>query len=211
MNTIRVMIVDDHDMVRTGLGVLLQTCDDIELVGEANNGIQAIEMYRTLKPDVVLMDLKMPALGGIDATRAIREQDAQARIIALSSFNDEELVYSVLQAGALSYLTKDISIDELDEAIRAAYVGKTVLAQEAAQALIRAANRPAAPGHDLTGRELEILALIVQGLSNADIAERIVVSQSTVKKHVSSILSKLNVNNRAEAVALAYQYKLVPR
>jgi NarL family two-component system response regulator LiaR len=203
------MIVDDQPMVRSGLSAFLSVADDFELVGEAENGIQALKMCADAQPDVVLMDLMMPGMDGVAATRAILERFPDVRVIALTSFPQDQLVQEVLQAGALSYLLKNVGIDELARAIRAARAGQSTLAPEAAQALIRRATQPKAPGHDLSPREREVLALMVQGLNNPDIAERLIVGRSTVKFHVSSILGKLGVQSRTEAVALAVQHGLV--
>ncbi len=206
---IRVMLVDDHAVVRSGLGAFLLVYDDLVLVGEAGSGKEAIEKCGVLKPDVILMDLVMPGMDGAQATQAIREQYPDVQVIALTSFKEEELVKNVLQAGAIGYLLKNVSADELADAIRAAHAGRPTLAPEAAQALIQATRRPLEPGFDLTERELEVLGLLVDGLSNPDIAEKLVVSRSTVKFHVSSILSKLGVSSRTEAVSLALKQKLV--
>ena len=208
---IRVMLVDDHAVVRSGRGTFLMTGEDMELVGEAANGKQALEMCEKVKPNVVLMDLVMPGMDGATATRLIREKCPEIQVIALTSFKEENLVQGALQAGAIGYLLKDISAEELSNAIRAAYAGKPALAPEAAQVLIHASMTPAADkvGHDLTSREREVLALMTEGLNNKQIAERLVVSPSTAKSHVSSILTKLGVASRTEAVALALQNKLV--
>jgi len=203
------MIVDDQPMVRSGLSAFLSVADDFELVGEAENGFQALRMCADAQPDVVLMDLMMPGMDGVAATRAILERFPSIRVIALTSFPQDHLVQEVLQAGALSYLLKNVGVDELARAIRAARAGQSTLAPEAAQALIRRATQPKAPGHDLSPREREVLALMVQGLNNPDIAERLIVGRSTVKFHVSSILGKLGVQSRTEAVALAVQHGLV--
>ena len=205
----RVMIVDDHAMVRSGLAAFLSVADDFELVAEAENGNQAVRLCGELKPDVVLMDLVMPGMDGVQTTRAIRERFPDIQVIALTSFPEDRLVQEVLEAGALSYLLKNVGADELARAIRAARAGRPTLAPEAAQALIQRATAPRAPGHDLSPREREVLALMVQGLNNPDIAERLVVGRSTVKFHVSSILGKLGVQSRTEAVALAVQHHLV--
>ncbi|GIV84036.1 MAG: DNA-binding response regulator [Candidatus Roseilinea sp.] len=206
---IRVLIVDDHPMVRSGLKALLSAYDDLELAGEASNGAEAVRMCARLKPDVVLMDLVMPEMDGATATQIIREQNPNVQVVVLTSFKEDELVQGALRAGAIGYLLKNVSADELASAIRAAHAGRPTLAPEATQALIHATTQPPAVGSDLTEREREVLALMVQGLSNQDIASRLYVSQSTVKFHVSSILSKLYVSNRTEAVALAVKQKLV--
>lgn len=206
---IRVMLVDDHAVVRSGLGAFLMAFDDLELVAEASSGEQAVNVCEQARPDVVLMDLVMPGMDGAAATRAIREKCPDIQVIALTSFKEQELVQGALQAGAIGYLLKNVSTDELADAIRAAYAGKPTLAPEAAQALIQASQKPAMPPVELTDRELEVLELMVAGLTNPDIANRLVISRSTVKFHVSSILTKLNVSSRTEAVANALQNKLV--
>jgi NarL family two-component system response regulator LiaR len=207
---IRVMLVDDHAVVRSGLSTFLMTCDDMELVGEASSGEQALGLCPQSKPDVVLMDLVMPGMDGATATRMIREKCPEIQVIALTSFKEQELVQGALQAGAIGYLLKDVTAEELANAIRAAHAGKPTLAPEAAQALIQATHMPAEKvGFDLTEREREVLALMVQGLNNNEIADRLVVSRSTAKFHVSSILSKLEATSRTEAVAIALQNGLV--
>jgi len=205
----RIAIVDDHAMVRSGLAAFLSVADDLELVGEAENGQQALRLCAEERPDVVLMDLVMPGMDGVQTTRAIRERFPDIRVIALTSFPEDRLVQDVLEAGALSYLLKNVGADELARAIRAAREGRSTLAPEAAQVLIQRATHAPAPGHDLSPREREVLTLMVQGLSNPDIADRLVVGRSTIKFHVSSILGKLGVQSRTEAVALAVQHKLV--
>jgi NarL family two-component system response regulator LiaR len=195
-------------VVRGGLRLFLLAFEDLELVGEASNGQEALRLCEQLEPDVALMDLVMPVMNGVRATQEIRERYPQIQVIALTSFPEEDLVQDALEAGAISYLLKNVSAGELASAIRAAHAGRATLAPEAAQALIRSA-RPAGLGHDLTDREREVLAVMVEGGSNAEIAERLVVSLSTAKFHVSSILSKLCVNNRAEAVALALKHHLI--
>ncbi|GER80162.1 MAG: Transcriptional regulatory protein LiaR [Anaerolineales bacterium] len=208
--TIRVMLVDDHAVVRSGLGAFLLAHDDLELAGEASSGERAVAMCQQTRPDVVLMDLMMPGMDGVTATKLIREKYPAVQVIALTSFKEREMVEGALQAGAIGYLLKDVSADELAHAIRAAAAGKPTLASEAAQVLIQSTRAPAEnPGFDLTVREREVLALMVEGLNNQQIAERLVVSVSTAKFHVSSILSKLNAASRTEAVSIALQKRLV--
>ncbi|GAB4152334.1 MAG: response regulator transcription factor [Candidatus Promineifilaceae bacterium] len=204
---IRVMIVDDHAVVRRGLAAFLSVFDDLELVGEASGGDEAVALCRQYQPDVVLMDLVMPGTDGAAATRSIRQICPQVQVIALTSFREENLVQGALQAGAISYLLKNVSADYLAQAIRDAYAGQPTLAPEATEALIHAAQKPQ-PHYDLTLREQEVLALMAQGLSNPEIADRLFVSRSTAKFHVSSILSKLGVESRTEAVVLALQQHL---
>jgi NarL family two-component system response regulator LiaR len=206
---IRVMIVDDHDMVRKGLATFLKVNADLELVGEARDGQEALRMCAQVRPDVVLMDLVMPEMDGTTATRLIREKWPEVRVLALTSFQEQDLVREVLQAGAIGYLLKNVTVDELAEAVRGAYAGRSTLAPEAAQALIQTAGQQPERDYGLTPREQEVLALMVEGLSNPDIAERLSVSRSTARAHVSNILSKLEVSNRAEAIALALRQKLV--
>ena len=206
---IRVMLVDDHAVVRSGLSAFLLVYDDLELVGEASSGEQAIGMCEQVRPDVVLMDLMMQGMDGAAATRHIREVCPTIQVIALTSFKEVEMVHGVLEAGAIGYLLKNVSADELANAIRAAHAGKPTLSPEATQALINKVTTGEDIGADLTKRELEILTLLVEGLSNREIAERLVISISTVKFHVSSILSKLGAASRTEAVAIALQNNLV--
>jgi len=207
---IRVMLVDDHTMVRRGLATFLKIFDDLQLAGEAESGQAAIRLCAEIQPDVILMDMVMPDMDGAAATRLIRQQFPQVQVIALTSFKEGDLVKNALEAGAIGYLLKDVSADELVEAIRAAHAGRATLSPEAAQALVETTNQLPAPGLDLTEREREVLALMVEGLNNTQIAGRLTVSPSTIKSHVSNILSKLGVASRTEAVTLALRNRIVP-
>jgi NarL family two-component system response regulator LiaR len=206
---IRILLVDDHAVVRSGLGAVLMSFDDMSLAGEAANGEEAVRLCQQLRPDVILMDLMMPVMDGVTATRTIHESYPDVRIIALTSFNEQELIEGALKAGAMSYLLKTVSAAELVSAIRGAMAGKASLSPEAAQSLMQSLKKPKSEAEELTGREREILSLMVEGLPNQEIAARLVVSPSTIKFHVSNILSKLGVTSRTEAVALALKHKLV--
>ncbi len=208
-NIIKLLIVDDHSVVRSGLSAFLMVYDDFELLGEASNGKEAVDMCGRLNPDVVLMDLVMPEMDGADATKQIREKYPHIQVIVLTSFKEDNLVERALQAGAIGYLLKNISADELASAIRSAKRGQPTLAPEATKILIKASSRTHEPGHDLTEREKEVLKMMIEGLSNPEIAERLIVSKSTVKFHVSSILSKMGVTSRTEAVSMALRSKLI--
>ncbi|MCB0191192.1 MAG: response regulator transcription factor [Anaerolineae bacterium] len=203
------MIVDDHPVIRSGLKYSLLAFDDIEVAGEAGSGKEALRLCSEVQPDVVLMDLMMPDMDGGTTTKAIKEQYSEIQVVALTSFQDKQRMQKVLQAGAMGFLLKNVSIDELGDAIRAAHAGRLTLAPEAAQMLLEPADPPSPPGHNLTERQLQVLALIVQGLSNVQIAEQLVISLSTARHHVSEILTKLGAANRAEAAALAVQHNLV--
>ena len=207
---IRVMIVDDHKVVRSGLSAFLMAYDDLELVAEADSGEKALSLCNNSHPDVILMDLVMPKMNGAETTEAILKHCPDMKVIALTSFKEQELVEGALQAGAIGYLLKNVDADDLANAIRQAYAGRPTLAPEAAQILIQASRQPYKPGIDLTDREREVLTLLVDGMTNPEIAEKLVVSKSTVKFHVSSILNKLQVSSRTEAVAKALQEKLLP-
>jgi NarL family two-component system response regulator LiaR len=205
---IKVMLVDDHAVVRSGLAAFLSVVPDLELIGEAENGDEAVRRCGLLNPDVILMDLMMPVTDGVTATRLIHEKYPAVHVLALTSFPEDDLVQKALQAGATGYLMKNVSARELADAIRAAHKGKMTLSPEAAQALAHAAANQA-EGAELTDREREVLKLMVEGLNNQEIADRLIVSLSTVKYHISNILSKLQVDNRVAAVTLAIQKKLV--
>ena len=205
---IRVMIVDDHGMVRRGLSAYLASESDITVVGEARDGQEAIQICEDEQPDVILMDLIMPELGGVAAIRIINKRWPAIRIVALTSFQEKELVQEALKAGAISYLLKNVSGPDLAEGIRDSYAGRPMLAKEAVAALIQAEDEDDL-GKDLTLREREVLSLLCRGLTNPEIALQLSVSRSTVKAHVSSILSKLGVSNRSEAIALSIEKKLV--
>jgi NarL family two-component system response regulator LiaR len=203
------MIVDDHTMVRRGLATILKVFDDLQLAGEAQNGAEAITLCGEVSPDVILMDMVMPEMDGAAATRVIREKYPQVQVIALTSFKEGKLIKNALEAGAIAYLLKDVSADDLARAIRAAHAGRATLSPEAAQALIETANQPPMPGLDLTEREREVLTLMTEGLNNTQIAGRLTVSPSTIKSHVSNVLSKLGVASRTEAVTLALRNHIV--
>ena len=206
---IKVLVVDDHDMVRKGLSVLLEDFEDLVVVGEAADGQAALDSCRRQPVDVVLMDMLMPRMDGIQATQRIREACPNTQIIALTSFSDDENVSKAFKAGAIGYLMKNVSGNELASAIRRAFRGQSTLAPEAAQALISATTKPPAVGYDLTEREREVLLLMIEGLNNREIAERLYISGSTVKNHVSSILDKLGTTSRTQAVAFAVEHKLL--
>jgi len=206
---IMVMLVDDHNVVRSGLATFLRAYDDLELVGEARNGREALNLCRQMKPDVILMDLMMPEMDGITTTRAILADYPEIKIIAMTSFEEEELVHGVLAAGAISYLLKNVTSDELAKAIRDAVSGKSTLSPEAANALVHATRPIKQPLVDLTERELEVLNLVAQGQSNQQIANTLVISLATVKAHISNILSKFQVSSRSEAIAFAIKHKVV--
>ncbi|MBP6178557.1 MAG: response regulator transcription factor [Anaerolineales bacterium] len=201
--SIRVMLVDDHSMVRKGLATFLKVFDDLQLVGEAESGAEAIKLCMETSPDVVLMDMVMPEMDGATATAFIRKKHPHIQILVLTSFKEGELIKKALAAGAIGYLLKDVSAEDLARAIRSAYAGRATLSPEAAQSLVETSNLPPVPGLDLTERERDVLALMVEGLSNTQIAGKLSVSSSTIKSHVSNILSKLGVASRTEAVTLA--------
>ena len=208
---IRVLIVDDHDVVREGLAGFLNAIPDMTLVGEANNGSGAVRLCEKLQPDVVLMDMVMPDMDGIEATRTIHERFPNIRVVILTSFGEETQVQEALRAGAMGYLLKTSSAHDIAAAIRAAMSGQSILSAEAAKALVQPQKQGVKVDYHLKARELEILELLVNGRTNAEIAQTLSISLSTVKFYISSILTKLNVAGRTEAVALALQQGLVKK
>jgi NarL family two-component system response regulator LiaR len=209
MTTIRILLVDDHAVVRSGLSKFLMVNKDLELVGEASDGIEAVQMAGLHKPDVILMDLMMPGMDGITATREIHQRYPQNRIIALTSFSEQNMVQGALQAGATGYLQKNVTASELGSAIRSAHAGRITLSHEALQVLANAGTQPHIQGNALTERERDVLKGMVDGLNNNEIAGKLVISLGTVKFHISNVFQKLGVDSRVEAVKLAIEQKLV--
>jgi DNA-binding NarL/FixJ family response regulator len=216
--SIRLLIVDDQELVRTGFRLFLETQDDLEVVGEAGNGEQAIERARELRPDVVLMDIRMPGMDGVEATACLNAAGIEPppRVLVLTTFDLDEYVFGALRAGAAGFLLKDASRDRLLEAIRVVHGGEALLSPSITRRLIEdfAARSdppeiPAGMLDQLTPREREVLVLVARGLSNSEIAERLVVTEATVKSHVGSILMKLDLRDRVQAVVFAYEYGIV--
>ncbi|MFI7499078.1 response regulator [Streptomyces sp. NPDC049687] len=217
--TIRVLIADDQMMVREGFSVLLNAMPDIEVVGEAVNGREAVDRVRELSPDVVLMDIRMPELNGMEATREIVAADSTAKVLVLTTFDLDEYVYQALRAGASGFLLKDASARQLADGVRVVAAGEALLAPSVTKRLItefskltdtpRPTRTAQASYGDLTDRETEVLVLIAQGLSNVEIAGRLVVAESTIKTHVSRILVKLGLRDRTQAAVFAYETRLV--
>jgi NarL family two-component system response regulator LiaR len=207
--TIKVLLVDDHTVVRSGLSKFLMVNKDLKLVGEASDGAEAIQMTSLHKPDIVLMDLMMPGVDGITATREIHHKYPKVKVIALTSFAEQSMVQGAIQAGAIGYLQKNVTAKELGNAIRSACAGKMTLSPEATQVLAQSVAQPQIPGEQLTEREREVLTCMVDGLNNNEIAARLFVSLGTVKFHISNIFNKLGVDSRVEAVKLAIEQKLV--
>jgi NarL family two-component system response regulator LiaR len=206
---IRVVIVDDHPLAQSGMRNFVEAFGDFELVGIAGSGEEAIACCTRVQPDVILMDMLMPGMDGLAATQAIKQRWPQIQVVALSSSQDSKLVKQALQAGAISYLLKNVSALDLAQAIRAAVAGRAVLSQEATAVLMQIICPDSGLGGDLTEREHAVLQLVAQGLSNMEIGERLSISPSTVKYHLANIFSKLRVSSRVEAIALAYQQGLV--
>jgi two-component system, NarL family, response regulator LiaR len=207
--TINILLVDDHAVVRSGLSKFLLVNKDLKLVGEASDGAEAVQMTSLHKPDVVLMDLMMPGMDGIAATREIHQKYPNVKVIVLTSFHDQNMVQGALQAGAIGYLQKNVTAKELGIAIRSAFDGKMTLSAEATQVLAHSVAQPQIQGEQLTERERDVLKAMVNGLNNREIAEALVISLGTVKFHVSNIFQKLGVDSRVEAVKMAIEQKLV--
>jgi two-component system, NarL family, response regulator LiaR len=211
IETIRVLLVDDHIVVRRGLSALLATYDEIELVGEASGGAEGAELAGRLLPDVVLMDLVMPEMDGIEATRCIKAASPATQVIVLTSYSEDERIFPAIKAGALSYLLKEVGPEELVRAIRAARRGEATLHSAVAARLMQElAGGRASPLDELTERERNVLACIARGMSNADIAAHLTIGERTVKTHVSNILSKLHLQDRTQAALMALRERLVP-
>ncbi len=208
-NPIRILIVDDHAMVRSGLRMFLLAFDDLELVGEAVNGIEAVKLAEKLNPDVILMDLIMPNMDGLNATHQIHLKLPKIKIIALTSFTEPQLINKAIDAGVSGYLYKDTSANELANAIRAVHSGKTIFSPEVTQKRDNQSSPAGSPFFDLTTREREVLSLMANGKSNIEISEILSLSLSTAKFHVSNILSKLNAHSRGEAVSIALKNHLL--
>lgn len=210
--TIKVLLVDDHEMVRIGLAAVLSTEDDIEVVGEASGGQEGIRLALEYKPDVVLMDLVMEGMDGIETTRRLLQQHPECKVIVLTSFIDDEKIYPVIEAGAFSYLLKTSRAAEIAQAIRSAVKGQSVLESQVASKLMnrfRAPKQAAQPHEELTEREMEVLRLIAAGKSNQDVADELFIGVKTVKFHVTNILAKLGVEDRTQAAIYAFKHGLV--
>ena len=206
---IRILIVDDHPMVRSGLEDFIFAYDWMEAIGEAENGVEAVEFCAAHEVDVVLMDMVMPMMDGSEATRRILALGKPVQIIVLTSFHEQDLVQQALKAGAISYLLKNVSAEELAAAIQAAHKGRSILAPEATAALIQFTRQRPGIGFDLTKREREVLALLVDGLSNLEISEQLSIGMATTKYHLTNIFTKLGAKNRVEAATIALEHNLV--
>ncbi len=215
MPPLRVLVVDDHALFRHGLIEVLRTAPDLVIVGEARDGMEAVEQAAALLPDVVLMDVRMPSVNGIEAARRIRAAQPATRVLMLTESEDEEDLYAAVRAGATGYLLKEVAIDEIADAIRAVAAGQAQMSPSMTTKLLsefNALSRRLEEEHDgrrLTGRELEVLRLIARGMSNKDIAAELVIAENTVRNHVRNILEKLQVRSRVEAAMYAVREKLV--
>ncbi|MGN7228426.1 response regulator [Priestia megaterium] len=205
---INVLLVDDHEMVRIGVGAYLSTQADIHVIAEAANGQQAVELGLQLRPDIILMDLVMEEMDGIEATKQLIKQWPEAKVIIVTSFLDDEKVYPALEAGATSYLLKTSKAGEIAAAIRRTYEGQSVLEPEVTGKMMSKMRKPSLPHEELTAREMEILLLMTQGKTNQEIADELFIALKTVKTHVSNLLSKLDVQDRTQAVIYAFKHKL---
>jgi NarL family two-component system response regulator LiaR len=208
---IRILLVDDHALVRSGLKNFIYGYEWMEPVGEASNGQEAVEFCRSNPVDVILMDMVMPVMDGVQATRQILEQNPSIKIVILTSFLEQDMVQQALRAGAIGYILKNVSADDLAKAIRSAYEGHSTLAPEATEALVQATRNQHQPGADLTEREREVLSYLAMGFSNSEISHKLSVSLATVKFHLSNIYTKLGVNNRVEAVTTALEFNLIEK
>ena len=204
MSQIRILVVDDHHVVRQGLVALINSVEDMEVIAEAADGRKGVDLYRQHSPDITLMDLRLPVLGGVEAIHEIRRVNPQARVIVLTTFDGDENIYRALQAGARGYLLKDMFGDELMDAIRAVHAGKTRIPPVVAQRLAERMN-----GSELTARELDVVRLIVAGRSNREIGNELHISEATVKTHINNLLGKLGVTDRTQAATTAIQRGIV--
>jgi two-component system NarL family response regulator len=203
-NKIRLMVIDDQAVVRQGFVSLIKTVPDMEIVGEGSNGQEAVDLFRQLRPDITLMDLRMPALSGAEAIRQIRSEFPAARIIVLTTFDGDEDIYRAVQAGAQGYLLKDMFFEELEAAIRKVHAGARLIPGSVAERLAARMS-----SSELTGREMEVLRQIVDGKSNKEIGNELNISEATVKSHINNILSKLGVSDRTQAATTALQRGIV--
>jgi NarL family two-component system response regulator LiaR len=213
METINVMLIDDHRVVRQGLRDFLELQGDIEIIGEAGSGEEGVQLARELLPDVVLMDLVMPGIDGVETTRRVKQVSPSSRVIVLTSFADDDKVFPAIKAGAISYLLKDVSPEDLAHAIRAAQRNEAVLHPEVATKLMQEFSAPRpneAPVDQLTPREMDVLRLVAKGMSNKEIADTLVISEKTTKTHISNILSKLHLADRTQVAIYALRQRLVP-
>lgn len=212
---ITILLVDDHEVVRQGLRAYLDSQPDFRVIGEASSGEEAVEAAMEYLPDVMLMDLVMSGMGGVEATRKIKDITPRTQIVVLTSYHQDEFIFPALQAGAISYVLKDVMMDDLADAIRKASRGEAVLHPRVAERVIQEINgargAPFNPFTELTNREMEVLRLIARGMSNSNIAEELFISENTVKGHVSNILSKLQLADRTQAAVYAWEQGLVYR